>query len=177
MIVQAVLVKSPVEFSCNVSGMPSHIPSIRWMHNAVEIVADSKFYLPQPHVLRISEAVPADAGVYQCFVATPSGGEIQSSAELIIEDAPARLTSVFGEQTVHPGRSVYLHCFAVGTPAPSIVWSVDSFVVPYTAGRLIAHFPLYSSLIINECTRGRILIWIRLMRAHSTETFLHIPVA
>ena len=132
---QAVLVKSPVEFSCNVSGMPSTIPAIRWTHNAVEIVPDSKFYLPQPHVLRISEAAPSDAGVYQCFVTTPAAVEVQSSAELIVEDAPARLTSVFSEQTVHPGRLVYLHCFAVGTPAPSVVWTVDSFVVPYTAGR------------------------------------------
>ena len=139
--IQVVVVKSPVEFSCNVSGMPSTTPAIRWMHNAVEILPDSKFYLPQPHVLRISQAAPGDAGVYQCVVATPSTSadgatvEVESSAELVVEDAPARLTSVFGEQTVHPGRAAYLHCLAVGTPAPSIVWTVDSFVVPYTTGR------------------------------------------
>ena len=51
----------------------------------------------------------------------------------------SRLTSVFSEQTVQPGRSVYLHCFATGNPwtgaAASISWSVDSLMMPYTSGR------------------------------------------
>lgn len=132
---QAALANSPVEFSCNVSGVLPQIPAVRWMHNAVEISPDSKFYFPQSHVLRINQVVRADSGIYQCFVRIPSAAEIQSSAELIIEDVAPRLTSVFNEQTVHPGRSVYFHCFAAGSPPPSIVWTVDSFVVPYIAGR------------------------------------------
>ena len=130
---------SPAEFSCNVSGLGSTPASISWMHNAVRILSEGgKFEFPQPHVLRISQTLAADSGIYQCFVrdATESdGGEMQSSAELVVLDVPPRLSSVFSEQTLHPGRSVSLHCWAVGSPAPSIVWTRDSFLVPYTAGR------------------------------------------
>lgn len=98
-----------------------------------------RIYLPQPHVLRISSAQPSDSGVYQCFIGE-NEEEIQAAAELVVRDLPvARLTNVFTEQTVHPGRSVYLHCFANGGEPDalplSIVWSVDSYVVPFTSGR------------------------------------------
>lgn len=112
------------------------------MRNGQDIGLDvGRFYLPQPNVLRINQAGLTDSGMYQCFVrietGTPSqaSSQAQASAELLVRDFPSRLNGVFNEQTVHPGRPVYLQCLASGIPVPSIVWTVDSFTLPYTSGR------------------------------------------
>lgn len=136
-------VNQPVEFMCNVSGSAvSAGRMIRWTRNGLDVPlaepsSPGRYYLPLPHVLRINQALPADSGMYQCFVSSQaaSGSEAEASAELVVHDYSARLTNVFNEQTVHLGRSVYLHCFASANPAPSVIWTVDSYIVPYTSGR------------------------------------------
>lgn len=130
----------PVEWTCNVSGLLSGqaAPLVRWTRNGVDVAPDSsRFYFPQPNVLRINQAAAQDAGVYQCFARTPvaNGEEVHANAELVVRDFPPRLASVFSEQTVHSGRSAFLHCFATGNPPPSVVWSVDSLPFTYTSGR------------------------------------------
>ena len=133
-----------MELTCNVSGLATgQGPSVRWARNGLDIAVDGgRFYFPQPNVMRINQALLADSGMYQCFVRVETGqlagGGSQASAELVVRDFPTRLTDVFNEQMVYPGRPVYLHCSATGSPAPSIVWTVDSFPVPYTSGRISA---------------------------------------
>lgn len=128
----------PVEWTCNVSGLLSGqaAPLVRWTRNGLGVAPDSsRFYFPQPNVLRINQAAVTDAGVYQCFAQTPAAEEVHASAELVVRDSPPRFTSVFSEQTVHPARPVFLHCFAAGNPPPSVEWSVDSLPFTYASGR------------------------------------------
>lgn len=138
-----------MEWTCNVSGLIGaghQAVSIRWMKNGQDVsLENGRIYLPQPNVLRINQAALVDSGMYQCFVsrtAVSSGGsaesgvsQAQAAAELIVRDFPSRMTGVFNELTVHPGRPVYLQCSASGIPVPSIVWTVDSFTIPYTSSR------------------------------------------
>ena len=148
-------VNDPVELTCNVTaGLTYSIdpPVVRWVHNAADVIPGGRFYSPQPNVLRIHQAIVSDSGVYQCFVGrqtttttttttadhSQGGGDVQDSAELIVRDSPARLTGVFNDKSIHPGRAVYLYCSASGgSPPPSIVWTLDSFNVPYTTGRSV----------------------------------------
>lgn len=133
-------VDEPVEWTCNVSGLLNGqaAPVVRWTRNGADIgPPDSgRFYLPQPNVLRINQAAAADAGVYQCLARMATlADEVQAGGELVVRQSPPRLTSVFSEQTVHAGRPVFMHCFATGDPAPSVVWSVDSLPFTYISGR------------------------------------------
>lgn len=136
-------VNQPVELTCNVSGLAAgQVPSVRWVRNGLDIPIDAgRYYFPLPNVMRINQAVITDSGMYQCFVRIETGqpaqasSQTQAGAELAVRDFPSRLTGVFSEQTVYPSRPVFLHCMATGSPVPSIVWSVDSFTVPYTSGR------------------------------------------
>lgn len=133
-------------------------PSIRWTRNGLDIAVDGgRFYLPQANVLRVNRAAVTDSGMYQCFVRVDTSGQVQqqsvtaqalagsyqqvqASAELIVRDtAPSRLTDVFNEQMVYPGRPAYLQCSLASnfSPSPpSIAWTVDSLTIPYKSGRL-----------------------------------------
>lgn len=158
---QVVGVNQPAELTCNVSGLLSPqlmTPSIRWTRNGIDIPVDAgRFYMPQLNVLRINRAAVTDSGMYQCFVRVDTTGQfqqqsvvsqalsgsyqhVQASAELIVRDsAPSRLTDVFNEQMVYPGRPAFLHCSVSshGSPSPpSIAWTVDSLTIPYTSGRV-----------------------------------------
>lgn len=165
-------VNQPAELTCNVSGLLSPqlmTPSIRWTRNGIDIPVDAgRFYMPQLNVLRINRAAVTDSGMYQCFVRVDTTGQfqqqsvvsqalsgsyqhVQASAELIVRDsAPSRLTDVFNEQMVYPGRPAFLHCSVSshGSPSPpSIAWTVDSLTIPYTSGRwgnasVIRMFPI-----------------------------------
>ncbi len=144
------------------TGVLSHgltTPSIRWTRNGLDIAVDAgRFYLPQSNVLRMNRAAVTDSGMYQCFVRVDTNGQVQqqsvtaqalagsyqqvqASAELIVRDtAPSRLTDVFNEQMVYPGRPAYLSCSLAAahlSPSPpSIAWTVDSLSIPYTSGRV-----------------------------------------
>ena len=123
---QIVAVNDPVELTCNVSGISliSSINStvvrsllVRWVHNGVDVVMSSanRVYFPQSNVMRINQATVSDSGVYQCFVETGANnqqgllvadaGDVQDSTQLSVRDSPPRLTSVFNEQSIHPGRA------------------------------------------------------------------------
>ena len=85
-----VSVGHPAELSCNISSKGYLTqPAISWVHNGADIAPSggtSKYYLPQPHVLRVNQASRSDSGVYQCIVRNPSTGiEVQASAEIIVQ--------------------------------------------------------------------------------------------
>lgn len=153
---QIVTVNDPVELTCNVTGLVPSIdpPVVRWVHNAVDVIPGGRFYSPQPNVLRIHQAIVSDSGVYQCFVGRQQGGDVQDSAQLSVRDSPSRLTGVFNDKSVHPGRAVYLYCSASGSPPPTIVWTLDSFNVPYTSsGRsvLAPHYSKQQRAVVYKC--------------------------
>jgi hypothetical protein len=124
----------------------------------LDIAVDGgRFHLPQANVLRVNRAAVTDSEMYQRFVRVDTSGQVQqqsvdaqalagsyqqvqASAVLIVRDtAPSRLTDVFNEQMVYPGRPAYLQCSLASNfcpSPPSIAWTVDSLTIPYKSGRL-----------------------------------------
>lgn len=82
---KVVAVDQPAEFSCNITGSLLTTPVINWAHNGVTVTPNSKYYFPQPNILRINQVTKDDTGMYQCFVRVQSVYELQAAAELIVQ--------------------------------------------------------------------------------------------
>ncbi|KAH8026100.1 hypothetical protein HPB51_015449 [Rhipicephalus microplus] len=72
-----------------------------------------------------------DRGMYQCFVRNQF--EVaQAASEVILNDEPPVLESVFSESIHKPGGSVSLRCTATGNPLPQVTWDLDGRHLPET---------------------------------------------
>uniref|UniRef100_A0A3Q2ZEQ5 Neogenin 1a n=1 Tax=Kryptolebias marmoratus TaxID=37003 RepID=A0A3Q2ZEQ5_KRYMA len=72
-----------IVFECEVSGSPA--PTVKWVKNGDAVIPSDYFKIIKEHNLQVLGLVKSDEGFYQCL-AENDGGNVQSSAQLIILD-------------------------------------------------------------------------------------------
>ncbi|XP_024861277.1 neogenin 1a [Kryptolebias marmoratus] len=79
-----------IVFECEVSGSPA--PTVKWVKNGDAVIPSDYFKIIKEHNLQVLGLVKSDEGFYQCL-AENDGGNVQSSAQLIILDHDVALPS------------------------------------------------------------------------------------
>ncbi|XP_039576204.1 hemicentin-2 [Passer montanus] len=114
------------------------------------------------HVLRISQAQLADAGLYTCVVSSRAGVADRSFVLQIQVPPVLESPESSEEQVVAEGSDVTFSCKATGSPAPSVTWLKDGEPLGQQGARvptgpqlsLVAVAPadagIYSCLVVNE---------------------------
>lgn len=124
---------STVEFQCEVSGKAD----VSWKKKGGTAALQKWRYLNDGKTLRIENIESSDGGIYVCL-ATNAAGYGEAAAHLKIEYTPKFLIRPYN-QAVAVGRTISLHCTAVGNPEPTIYWETKSqgalMFVKYKSGR------------------------------------------
>ncbi|XP_033100233.1 Down syndrome cell adhesion molecule-like protein 1 homolog isoform X2 [Anneissia japonica] len=118
-----------VTFSCITIGSPA--ATIRWLMSSGQQIQSSGRFSVTSSTLTIVDVQQSDAGYYTCL-AVNSWGENSASALLVV-DPPLQgvtLTLRPTDQSAQVGSRVTFKCEATGSPAPSIVWSKASGIIP-----------------------------------------------
>ncbi|XP_022670614.1 titin-like isoform X6 [Varroa destructor] len=119
-----------VRFDCRVSGRPT--PEVLWYRNGLQVCDDNahKILVNEGglHALQINDAQASDAGMWTCVVRNKSGERRCDVTLTVIEReliVPPKFVERFQHVNVQEGEPVSLHCRAVGTPMPQLLWLKD----------------------------------------------------
>ncbi|KAK8776005.1 hypothetical protein V5799_030650, partial [Amblyomma americanum] len=119
-----------LRLNCSAAGYP--VRELSWTKDARPLYASERVKLLfDDQVLVVNAVKRQDRGMYQCFVRNQF--EVaQAAAEVILNDEPPVLESVFSESIHKPGGSVSLRCTATGNPLPQVTWDLDGRHLPET---------------------------------------------
>lgn len=117
-------------FECVVKGTPE--PAIQWLKYSNPIVESQKHRVSASAGrcrLQIENVSKADAAVYSC-IASNSSGTSQSTANLIVNDAPKEETHLAPPTFVRLLQNAYanerssfeFNCLVAGNPLPTVQW-------------------------------------------------------
>ncbi|XP_050039355.1 cell adhesion molecule Dscam1-like isoform X1 [Dermacentor andersoni] len=119
-----------LRLNCSATGYP--VRELSWSKDARPLYASDRVKLLfDDRVLVVNAVKRQDRGMYQCFVRNQF--EVaQAASEVILNDEPPVLESVFSESIHKPGGSVSLRCTATGNPLPQVTWDLDGRHLPET---------------------------------------------
>lgn len=145
-------------FECNVKGTPE--PTIQWLKYNNPIVESQKYRVSATAGkcrLQIENVSKLDAAVYSC-IASNNSGTSQSTANLIVNDAPKEETHLAPPTFVRLLQNAYanerssfeFNCLVAGNPLPTVQWfrndnCVDnnpSYNITYNNGLASLQIPL-----------------------------------
>ncbi|KAK3555053.1 hypothetical protein QTP86_008000 [Hemibagrus guttatus] len=113
-------IEQAVTLACYADGFPE--PTVTWMRNKVELVADEKYGLNDDgSELTIKDVKKLDEGDYTC-IARNKAGEKQEEISLKVFVQP-KITYLKNQTASELEEQTVLTCEATGDPTPSIVWS------------------------------------------------------
>ncbi|RWS09309.1 titin-like isoform X1, partial [Dinothrombium tinctorium] len=147
-----------VRFDCRVGGRPQ--PDVLWYLNGRQLVDDTTHKLiineGGVHSLMITFTTLEDAGTITC-VARNRNGECRFDVNLTVIEREQVVAPKFIERfktvNVREGESVSLHCRAVGTPVPRMIWQKDGVQIHSRPPNLIIETNEGSStLYLNHLT-------------------------
>ncbi|XP_077560085.1 cell adhesion molecule Dscam1-like isoform X4 [Haemaphysalis longicornis] len=119
-----------LRLNCSASGYP--VRELSWTKDARPLYSSDRVKLLfNDEVLVVNAVKRQDRGMYQCFVRNQFE-MAQAAAEVILNDEPPVLESVFSESIHKPGGSVSLRCTATGNPLPQVTWDLDGRHLPET---------------------------------------------
>ncbi|KAL1414485.1 hypothetical protein MTO96_000887 [Rhipicephalus appendiculatus] len=109
-----------------------YVRELSWSKDAKPLYASDRVKLLfDDRVLVVNAVKRQDRGMYQCFVRNQFE-VVQGASEVILNDEPPVLESVFSESIHKPGGSVSLRCTATGNPLPQVTWDLDGRHLPET---------------------------------------------
>uniref|UniRef100_T1JD47 Down syndrome cell adhesion molecule-like protein Dscam2 n=1 Tax=Strigamia maritima TaxID=126957 RepID=T1JD47_STRMM len=117
--------KQAAIFKCYPSGFP--ITGIIWLKNG-RVLMKINHNISHVSELKVESADLESRGMYQCVVKN-SQESSQASGELRLKDAAPVLKRGFSDKVLQPGPGFSLQCVAVGSPPPSVTWTLDGITL------------------------------------------------
>jgi hypothetical protein len=134
-----VYVGDPFRLNCSVSGEPE--PAVTWFHDGHPITNNGRYRISNTFglcALKVSEARPADAGLYTAR-AVNDLGEVSTTAEVAVDAEDLTWSTKNGEATRKPwfivdarntfaevGQRAVFEAQATGRPTPTFRWKKDN---------------------------------------------------
>ncbi|ELR46851.1 Hemicentin-2, partial [Bos mutus] len=111
----------PLTLECVARGYPP--PTVSWYHEGLPVVDRNGTWLGAGGgVLSLESLGEASGGLYSCVASSPAGEavlhysvEVQVAPQLLVAEG-------LGQVTTLVGQSLYLPCYASGSPVPTIQW-------------------------------------------------------
>nr|XP_020755150.1 myosin light chain kinase, smooth muscle isoform X4 [Odocoileus virginianus texanus] len=134
---QEVSEDQPVEFRCEVSGIPK--PDVTWFLDGVPVRSQEGtievYEAGGAHYLCLRRARARDSGNYSCTAANVRGQvscrwTLLVKKPAVVEVAPS-FSSALRDCTVVEGQDFVLQCSVQGTPVPRITWLLNGQPIQY----------------------------------------------
>ncbi|CAN0527261.1 unnamed protein product [Rangifer tarandus platyrhynchus] len=134
---QEVSEDQPVEFRCEVSGIPK--PDVTWFLDGVPVRSQEGtievYEAGGAHYLCLRRARARDSGNYSCTAANVRGQvscrwTLLVKKPAVMEVAPS-FSSALRDCTVVEGQDFVLRCLVQGTPVPRITWLLNGQPIQY----------------------------------------------
>uniref|UniRef100_A0A914WB98 Ig-like domain-containing protein n=1 Tax=Plectus sambesii TaxID=2011161 RepID=A0A914WB98_9BILA len=154
----------PVQFDCNVTGKPK--ATVTWFKDGKAVAPDVRFKMlvdDGQNSLLIIEALPQDAGVYEC-VARNSAGEARCKAKLNVNlaktggpaEAGPKLEAPKFQNQIQPiiaqeGQAARFEAKYTGSPEPTIRWYRNNEPIKKSKFFRVEQSNGVASLDIAEC--------------------------
>lgn len=125
-------VSSEISLICDIIGYP--VESIFWTKDGQPLnLTGYRRKLASPKVLNILKVERSDQGCYRCTVYGETSEDSASDQVCLrLAQDPPILKETFREMIRNQGDSLSLKCVAIGSPLPTVTWSLDGNPIPET---------------------------------------------
>ncbi|XP_054713925.1 hemicentin-1-like [Uloborus diversus] len=143
-----IMLQEITSLNCVAFGNPS--PTVHWYKDGKEMLLNNvgQFTENNNQQLTILKTEEADSGIYTCL-ATNEVGQARKSFKLTVLALPQiKDQSVTETFRVKENDDLNLHCEAVGTPSPTIMWMKNNNLLPATL------YPEETTLRLHNVTKN-----------------------